>query len=498
MKESPRKNHRSICFFFCSFLICSGVFAFGKAEEAEKTVMNNEWRLCVTSFDTSALPEDRQPVGEAITRTLVDSLKTVNYRIRVSPEYAYYEQYEWSSVRSTAAKALAAKQEERALLLYRNGTNWRYRQNIKKIDAEIATLQENLAQAEADMPLINQEPVFAITQNNRDGTFPEPPRPKSERRFCVSQQADAFLAGAIQEYHNRYYLTLRLYALYTDSFVYEDEIVFSADDAAAAVDEIAGRLTAVLSGSKPAAVAVHTSPSDALVLINRSFAGRGDIPAHDRPPGTIEVAVSEGDHWPETVEAELVPGELTDISVQLLPVEYGDVTVLSPGVNGASVYQGAMYVGETPLTLRLPVDQFNYINVETGENQIARAAFTSPAQADAPYRFSMKLKTPRPGVDRVNKARKAYYWAWGGTWITAIAAWIVTGVLQTQNEAILQHYKATGTYNQNFYDQAQVMHDVYTYAWTGVGLAAAYEIFQMARYIYTSTEDTTPIVNPDK
>jgi hypothetical protein len=498
MKGSPRKNHRSICFFFCFFLICSGVFAFGKAEEAEKTVMNNEWRLCVTSFDTSALPEDTRPVGEVITRTLVDSLKAVNYRIRISPEYVYYEEYEWSKARSTAAKALAAKQEERALLLYRNGTNWRYKQNIKKIDAEIAKLQENLVKAEEDMPLINWEPVFDITQNNMEGTFPEPPKPKGERRFCVSQQADAFLAGAIQEYHNRYYLTLRLYALYTDAFVYEDEIAFSADDIAAAVDEIAGRLTAVLSGSKPAAVAVHTDPPDALVLINRSFAGRGDIEAHDRPPGKIEIAVSEADHKPETVEAELVPGEFTDISVQLLPVGYGEVTVLSPGVNGASVYQGAMYVGETPLTLRLPLNQFNYINVEAGENQIARAAFVSPTQADTPYSFSMKLKTPRPGVDRVNKARKAYYWAWGGTWITAIAAWIITGTLQGQNEAIMQNYRTTGTYNQDFYDQAQTMHDVYTYAWTGVGLAVAYEIFQMARYIYTATEDTTPIVNPDK
>ncbi|MDR0584315.1 MAG: PEGA domain-containing protein [Treponema sp.] len=461
-------------------------------------MMNNEWLLCVTNFDASALSENKRPAGEVITKTLVDTLKAVNYRIRISPEYAYYEEYERSKARSIAAKALAAKQEERALLLYRNGKDWRYKQNVKRIDADIVKLQEDLAKAEADMPLINKEPVFGITRENRDGIFPDPPKPKSERRFCVNQQADAFLAGTIQEYHNRYYLTLKLYALYTDTFIYEDEIIFSTDDITVAVDEIAGRLTAVLAGSKPAAVAVHAYPSEALVLINQNFAGRGDVEAHDRPPGKIEVTLSGEDYKPETVEAELVPGELTDISVQLLPVEYGEVNILSPGVNGASVYQGAMYVGEAPLTLRLPLDQFNYINIETSDNQIARAAFISPGQSNTPYSFSMKLKTPRPGVDRVNKARKTYYWAWGGTWITTIAAWIVTGILKTQNEAIVYGYNTTGKYNQEFYDNALLMNDVYTYAWAGVGLAAAYEIFQMARYIYTATEDTTPIVRPDK
>ncbi|MDR1252947.1 MAG: hypothetical protein LBK62_12425 [Treponema sp.] len=498
MRRRPAKNRKFIHFFIYFFLICSGLFGIGKKEEPQRTVMNNEWLLCVTNFDSSTLPENRQAVGEVITRSLVDTLKVVNYRIRISPEYAYYEGYAQSQARSTAAKALSAKHEERALTLYRGENNWRYKQNIKRIDADIVKLREELAKVEAEIPLINQEPVFALTQSNKDGIFPESPQAGRERGFCMSQHADAFLAGTIQEYHGRFRVTLRLYTLYTGAFSYKDEIIFSADDLTVGVDEIAGRLIAVLAGSKPAAVAIHADPPESLVLINRSFAGRGTVEVHERPPGKMEIALSAEDYKPEIVETTLVPGELTDISVKLLPMEYGEVNILTPGETGASVYQGSLYVGEAPLTLRLPLNQFENITVETAAGEIARAAFVSPNQSGTPYRFSMQLKTPPPGQDRVNKARKTYYWAWGGTWLTTIAAWVLTGVLQSQNEAILGHFNATGTYNQDFYDTAQRMHDVYTYAWAAVGVATAYEIFQMARYIYISTEDTTPILNPDK
>jgi hypothetical protein len=489
-------------------LVSSGVFALGKKEEAERARLNNDWILCVTNFDISALGESRRTIGEVFNRSLVDTFRAVSYRTRVSPEYAYYEGYAWAQARAAAAKGLSSKQDERALLLYRGEANWKYQREIKRVDADIIKLRETLAKVESEMPLINDAPVFAITQENQDGTFPQSPAAGKERRFCMEQKADAFLSGAIREYHNRYYVTLRLYVLYTNSFVYDDEILFSADDIAAAVDEIAGRLTAVLAGTRPSAVAVHTRPEDTLVLINRSFAGRGTVEAHDRPPGAISVDLSAPDHRPETVEAVLTPGELTGINVDLWPTEYGDVAVVAPGVERALVYQGAMYIGEAPLTLRLPVNQLNYISVETPDKQTAegetpgkqtaKAVFASPGQAGAPSIFSLKPKTPPPGQDRVNRARSAYYWSWGGTWIAGIAAWMVTGILQSQNEAITEYYKLTGTYDQGFYEQAQLMQNIYTGAWALAGAAAAFEIFQIARYLYTATEDATPVVKPDK
>jgi hypothetical protein len=65
--------------------------------------------LCITDFDYSGLPSDRRIAGEVLTRSLVDKLTAVNYRLRLSPEYAYYEGYAWQQAMGTAAKSLSTK-----------------------------------------------------------------------------------------------------------------------------------------------------------------------------------------------------------------------------------------------------------------------------------------------------------------------------------------------------------------------------------------------------
>ncbi|MDR2133686.1 MAG: hypothetical protein LBP27_01165 [Treponema sp.] len=478
--------------FFLFLLFAAGGFLFarGKQDEAEKTELNTEWILCVTGFDISALPPDKRIIGEVITRSLVDTLKTVNHRIRISPEYAYYEGYAWFNERAAAARALAAKQDERTLSLYRGDPDWKYRQNLKTVDAEIVKLREELEKKEKEMPLIAREPAFGVTAGNSEGNFPNAPKQGGEYSFCRSQKADAFLAGSISDYHGRYYVRLRLYVVYTRSFIYEDDIIFSSDDTQAAVDEIAGRLTAALAGSKPAAIAVRAEPAETLVLINRNFAGRGDVEAREHPPGKVNISLSADDYRPETVETELSPGELTELRMSLLPVELADVTISAvPGDAGASVYRGAIYVGEAPLTLRLPVNQLDYINMEAPGGKSAAAVFRTPRTAADSGAFSFRIKiSPPSGQKRVDRARRWYYWAWGGTWISGIAAWISYGMFTTQSTALAQ------SYSMDFFEDTERLWYISMGSLVLVGAAVAHEIIQMARYLYVATEDATPLV----
>ena len=486
MKRNTLKTMYLLCSLF-SFLFCPSLSASGKKDADESKYLNNEWLLCVTAFDQTLLPPARQLAGNVLTRDLVNYLKTVSYRLRISPEYAYYESYAWQQAVSTAAKAISSKQNERSQLLYRGDPDWRYRQNIKRIDTELVKLQETFVEKEAEKPLIHKEPSFGLSQANTTGTYPDPPKSGDERRFCQNQKVDAFLSGQIREFHNRYYIQLKLFALYTNSYIYEDEIIFSLEDAAGAVEEIAARLTAVLSGNKPASVAVTVEPPEAQILLNQNYAGRGTVAARDHPPGKITIAVAAEGFSPETIEEELAAGELMEVAVTLGPLYYTDVHIDVPNKAGASVYHGALYVGESPLTLRLPLDQLQYIAVENRDER-AKAVFITPDMPSESFSISLKTKVPPFGERRVNKARSWYYWAWGGTWITGIAAWITNGIYTSQ-EAVLE--KST---NAAFYDSTQQMLLISTGAIIAVGVAVGYEIFQMARYMYTATEGATPIV----
>jgi predicted ester cyclase len=237
---------KTVVLIIVFILLCHSVFAAGKIEEEEKPEINNNWILCITALDSSALPESRQVVADLFMRGLRDKIQAVNYRLRVSHEYAYYEDYAWSRDLTAAAKALESKYNERSLLLYQGTSAWKYRRDLKKKDDEIVALRDALEKVQAERPLVNRTPEFDITADNKSGNFPAVPVNGGEYRFCQSQSADAFLSGTVTEFYGRFFITLKLYVRYTRSWIYEDDVLFSADDIDEAVDDISSRLLTVL------------------------------------------------------------------------------------------------------------------------------------------------------------------------------------------------------------------------------------------------------------
>jgi hypothetical protein len=490
----------SLFIFHFSLFIVSPLFAAAKKDTAEPEILNSDWILCITDFDYSLLPLAHRIAGDVLTRELVTQLSSVNYRFRISPEYAYYESYAWQQALSAAAKALSNKQNERSLLLYRGEATWRYRQNLKKIDEDMVKLQEDYDQKLAEKPLIHREPSFDLSDANKSGTYPAPPRSGEERRFCQNQKVDAFLAGEIREFHGRYYINLRLFTLYTNSWVYDDDIIFSLEDSDGAVEEIAARLSAVLTGTRAATVAITADPPESQILINHNYAGRGTVPARGRPPGEVTIAVAADEFRPETVVLDLDAGEEVDVAVTLSPLYYSDVHINAPGYDGAAVYHGSTYVGVAPLTLRLPVGQLNYVTVESDSGKMAKAVFTAPDTPDVSYDMSLKLKMPPPGEKRVNKARRWYYWAWAGTWITGLTAWVSYGWYSIYNDAL--PLDANGYLPQDmdldFLARRNQLLAISNGAIIAVGVAVAHEVFHIVRYIRVSTEGAVPIVKQRK
>jgi hypothetical protein len=484
---------RGLLTFFFLFVLCAQIFALGTSEESEVKVHNDEWILCVTDFDFSSVAEEKLVVASVITKKIVERLNVISYRARVSHEYAYYEGYVWSRARSTAAKALSAKLDERSQLLYRGDPGWKYRQNLSKADAEIEKLRLALDEVEKEAPLINEEPVFRLTDGNKEFTFPAAPKAGGEHRFCTDQKADAFLSGKIFDFHGRYNVSIKLYTVFSQSYAFEDSIIFSPDDLESALDEITRRLLIELSGNKPAKLAIKSQPPDTLVLINRSFAGKGAALDLEYPPGKITITASAADHESMTVETELRPGELAEIDISLHPSEYKEVKIFGPTPEG-SVYHGALYVGEAPLTLRLPANTLQYVELEISNRRKGTAVFLTPDNNDYLFSASMRTAVP-PKKGRVSTARSLYYWGWGLTWITGIAAWLSFYSYTTADTAIRQNYADTGDVNQSFLDSNVRLYYISMGTAIAAGSLFVIDMFQVGRYLYVGTKGSPAIIS---
>jgi hypothetical protein len=471
------------------------VYSLPRAEE-KTPPLNGEWVLCVTAYDTQSLPPEKRILGDLAAKSILDSIGIVERRFRVSPEYAWYESYAWSKSRQAAAQALETKQQERDNLLYKGDPDWKYRKNLKTIDAEIEKLEEAMRKADREIPAIEREPVFKFADANASGTFPAPPKAGEEYQFCKAQKADAVLSAVVSEYYNRVHISLRVYGVFTGSYFYEDSIIFSSDDMTPAMNELSGRLWALLSGKEPAFIAVRTKPENALVLINNSYAGRGEITEREYPPGKVTVAVSAEDHIQQNVETELQAGVLTEIEAVLPPQALSTVDISIDGGEeedaAIAVYRGALYVGEAPLTLRLPVNQFEYINAEVSEKKRAAAVLSIPRENGKPLSLSLKPKNYFPPEQRrVEKSRRRFYSAWGRLWLAAPAAFLAYGFFNNYHESLMAGSQNTG--NTAMYDGWTVYRNVSVGAIIAAGLFAAESVFRMARYLYVSTSDTIPI-----
>jgi hypothetical protein len=501
--------------WFLLFTPLLPLFSLGGKEEAAPEPQDRTWTLLITAFDTSGFGEANAALGESILRDLAAEIGKVNYRLRVAEEYAYYEGLAERQKFAAAAQTLVNKRNDRDLLIYRGDPEWRYRKNLKAMDLEIEKLEENYRQVQAAMIPIDREPIFTLAKENTEGIFPQPPREGEEYRFCRNQKIDAIVTGAMSEYHGRIFVTQNLYVLYANTYVYRDSAIFSPERSAEAMGDFAGRITGTIAGLPPAELRVSTMPENALVLLDRGYGGRGEL-EQILPPGTVHVEAFAEDHESADIELELGGGERTELVLGLKPLEQFPLHIDVPGEEGVSVYLGSLFMGKTPLTLNLPQNQYEHIFVENPEGDEAEAVFLSPPPQYLPPaispswkpRFFTQLFPPKsdlegnsltlrlgppydPEEKRVDRARYWYYWAWAGTWISAIGAWMINGYANSLVTA----------YNNNLYasdemykkaDQAQ------TFNYVGIGLVSAavlVEIIQMARYITIAGKDSPPYVD---
>jgi hypothetical protein len=480
-------------------------FASGK-KEAPPEPLNKEWTLCISAFDVSGLSPSRQIFGEVLVREIIESLKNVERRFRSGAESEYYQNYAWSKSRSDAAKALGAKRNERDMLIFRGDPGWRYRKNLKTIEVQILQLEEKLREIEAAMPEVSGDPAFKLSDANRNGAPPSRPKEGEEYRFCASQKADALLTGEVSEFYGRIFVSLKMFTLHTRSYSWEDSIIFSSEDLEAAVDELSGRLMAAVSETLPAVIAVHAKPEDAMVLVNGTFAGLGEVPPEDRSPGKATVEVFAENRAQAKVDLELNAGEMTELFIDLPPLSLSAFSVTVPGSPGSAVYQGSLFRGYAPLTLELPQDEFAYISVEAPSGEIGSAVYLSDKVVRGSAEFvregrnggeeNMAFTTrmfPSPEEKRVERARRAFYTSYGIFWFALPAALLTSAISRSYIDA----YNYRG--NPAIYDRARTGYyaTIAGYATMGVSLAGTF-LF-IFRYLYYSGSDAAPLARfPDR
>jgi hypothetical protein len=435
-------------------------------------------------------------------------------------EAEYYSRVARQKAENAAAKKLSAKLAERDKLVFSGDEGYKYRQAVKKIDKEIETLRAEFVKAGVSTPPLALSPAVKLTEDTLAKNFPAPPATGQEYYFCAGQKADAFIKGKITWYFDRLYVEIALWSIYAGKVTYTDDAIFSPDSIKEGSIELGDRLFDYISGFLPAWIKVKADPDTAIILIDDYVAGTGETELMDFTPGTASLTAFAEGHETFTMDVDLVEGNRTDVSISLSPVPIDEFEVslkngLPPdqqpssygapegtdssagetaddndssagetadGGDVADVYDGALYVGKTPLKLKGQSGQQKNINAETQDGRVDQTVFLVSKD---PIVFDPKMP---PAENRVEAARKKFYSAYGRFWIALPLAVLGIGL----NNTVTAAYNATG--DPELKQQRDVAY------WSAMGLSVvmgvclAETFYRIGRYVWEANKEGSPLI----
>ncbi|MDR2444976.1 MAG: hypothetical protein LBD44_03465 [Spirochaetaceae bacterium] len=498
---------RVLACFFAVIMQTAAFFAFaGGAKEEPPAPINNTWTLSVTQFDVSEMPPSRAVMGQMVMQYIVEDMRTAVSRLWLNEEAGYYSTVAKLKAGTTAAKKLSAKLAERDKLVFTGDEGYKYKQALKKVDKEIETLRYEFAKSEVSTPPLALLPAVKLTEENMAKNFPAPPAAGQEYYFCMGQKADAFLTGKITWYFDRLYVEIALWSIYARKVTYTDSAIFSPDAIKEGSTELGDRLFDHISGFLPAWIKVKAEPANTLIIIDDYVAGEGETELIDFTPGTVSITAFAEDHETFTADVDLIEGERTDVSINLSPVPVNEFDVLlkdppppkrgarssgksATGPDGdsaetgdvAAVYDGALYVGKTPLKLKGQSGQQKNLNIETPDGRVDQTVFIVSKD---PIVFDPK--TP-PAENRTETARKKFYSAYGRFWIALPLAVLSIGL----NNTITAAYNRTG--DPVLKEQRDMVY------WCSMGLSVvmgaclAETFYRIGRYVWEANKEASPL-----
>jgi hypothetical protein len=149
----------------------------------------------------------------------------------------------------------------------------------------------------------------------------------------------------------------------------------------------------------------------------------------------------------------------------------------------ASVYSGALYVGEAPVHIVDSEEKNMTVNVVTKEGKTAGAVFKISEKS-----LTLNPKTPPP-KGRVEKSRKGFYGAWGRLWLIVPLTWLAVGL----SDSYVNAYNVAQSRTQEQADRATIVY----WAAGGVGvLAGVFLLESLARFVwygYQADRQATPL-----
>ncbi len=371
-----------------------------------------EFRLGVTEF---RVPQEGSPVysyiGQNIARLFLERLQGME-RKKIGPEER--EDFVRGLIRKKKLEELKKLDElvkKRDLLAF-SEMGLKEKSSYIDLTSRIHESNQILHTLETltpeDVPVTEEEKVLVLSEVNKNGNLLPPPI-GTYKAACDSAGVDYLITGEVEEvFPEIYSLNVVLYGAISNTILFQGESMGRFHEFELLVDQLFDELAIHLVGREWAILEIEAIPKDAGIFINEELAGIGKARRSFIPPGTYRIEVNRPGYQFFSEEIYLSPGErkFLTVSLEALPLS---AFLLRSFPDAATLYLGALRLGNTPLTVETPGTGWIGRLEKEGYKSYVFPWETKPRGDTDGEQVVMLPKNIVPWKDRIEQKREDFY-----------------------------------------------------------------------------------------
>jgi hypothetical protein len=309
------------------------------------------WKVGVASFEATALDPESLYLTHSIPLMLLERMEEVSSHHFSERERQAHRQQLLQGERRRLAETLAGLRRERDELFFSPGG----RARVEGYDERIQGIVQQLADLKGEPPESIEFPAsmpVRFSYEAEGGLLIEQPI-RSPLQAARQAGVDLLVFGRLEQIQDYLFLEVRALdaALEEEVFSYTDTA--SPTEIYGIVEDVAQSLKGTVWGSEWAALAVDSEPAGASVWVDDRYLGRTPLHVPYLLPGRRELRVQAEGYQESRLTLTLEAQQLHSERV-VLAARPAELLSLESQPPGASVYDGARWLGNTPVELPRP------------------------------------------------------------------------------------------------------------------------------------------------
>jgi hypothetical protein len=439
------------------------------------------WNVMYTSFAGKNLSQENEHLVKSVPLLLKAELDSIRVHYFDQAAVADYQKelvYEKLKIQFGLLKQ---SQKDRDAIAFKVMDVSEKEKKLKDLDLAIAKVMDTISQyqkydySQIEFP---RSMAIKVMDNGNQALFDAPKF--SPLQYAIDKKTNLLIFGTIEEIQGYLVVDVRALDSIREKEVFSFSKALNPQELQTIVDETKNGLASSILGSDWGSIAITIEPSNGIIFMDDVFLGIGNTKAEFIDPGEKKIRVQAPGFYTKEKTISIVPGNETDISMNLAKEEVAKMHIDSDP-EGASVYINSEWAGKTPIDIEKTKEMKRVLLKFEGYDDYS---FHIDEKSGSSEMVSLKKHTIDFNAKQADM-RNNFYTSFG-LLLVSIALPVFVSAFGTDYENALQSMNPSDPAYNNYLLSSQILSASFWGALAITGVLVGTTIYNLVLYIIAS------------